>query len=71
MDRCALGGRGDHLDVGVGTLWKIHHDSSDWSNKERERFLAFVTCKRDTGVAHKPQALTVVGGVDLDRTNYS
>lgn len=38
--------------------------------RERE-ILAFVTCKRDTGVAHKPQALTVVGGVDLDRTNYS
>lgn len=33
MGRRALGGGGEHLDVGVGALWKIRHDGADWGQR--------------------------------------
>lgn len=81
-DHRALGGGGEHLDVGVGTLRKIRHDGADWSEKKerergrkgeevyQERFF-FVSHKRDTDVSPKPQELAAVGDGGLDSTNYS
>lgn len=65
----------------MGTLRKIRHDGSDWSEKKeregggetvyQECFFFSVSRKRDTDVSPKPQELAAVGDGGLDRTNYS